>query len=141
MTSPPILPDREFSRIRPHRGTTAGGFEELVVQLFRAEYGSLGEVRRVEGSGGDTGVEAFVFASANHEIGIQAKFFDTLGAPQWNQIKRSIARAAAEHPKLKTYIVAVPLDRNPTQQKTWTALVAAWRKRLKLVWWGSSEIK
>ena len=84
----------------------------------------------MEGSGGDTGIEAFVFASANREIGIQAKFFDRLGAPQWNQIKGSIVRATAEHPKLKTYIVAVPLDRNPTQQN----LPRFLRLGLKLQW-------
>src|SRR5947207_1384835 len=123
MTSPHPIPEIDFRRLRPHRGTTAGGFEELAVQLFRAEYESKGEVRRVEGSGGDTGVEAFVLTSPNHEVGIQAKFFDKLNASQWTQIRKSIARAVAEHSKLKRYIVAVPLDRNPTQQTTWDNIV------------------
>jgi hypothetical protein len=140
MRSPHPIPEIDFRRIRPHRGTATGGFEELAVQLFRSEYDSKGEVRRVEGSGGDTGVEAFVLTSADREVGIQAKFFDKLKASQWTQIRKSIARAIAEHPKLKRYIVAVPLDRNPTQQTTWDAIVRDYRKRVKLVWWGNSEI-
>src|SRR5438876_4279520 len=137
MATADFTPAIDFTRIRSHRGTAASGFEELAVQLFRAEYESTGEVRRVEGSGGDTGVEAFVVTSPNREVGIQAKLFDRLSSSQWTQIKKSIARATAEHPKLKRYIVAVPLDRNPTQQKTWNTIVRSYRKRLKLVWWGA----
>jgi hypothetical protein len=142
------LPDIDFGRIRPYRGTRHGGFEELSVQLFRSNVADAIELTRVEGAGGDGGVEAFVVLPSGEEIGLQAKFFDRLDSKQWQQISKSVTSAFENHPNLAEYRVAVPLDRTPAQKKKWDSLVKQWqdlakktglRQEIKFVWWGASE--
>jgi hypothetical protein len=64
----------DFASIRAHRGSQHAGFEELVVQLARRRppIGAK-EFRRIEGAGGDAGVEATWLLHDGSEIGIQAK--------------------------------------------------------------------
>src|SRR6266498_351091 len=139
------LPEIDFERIRPHRGTRHGGFEELSVQLLRSDVAGAVELTRVEGAGGDGGVEAFVVLSGGGEIGLQAKFFNRLGAKQWQQISKSVSSAFDNHRDLLEYRVAVPLDRTPGQKKKWDLLVKQWRtlattkglrRKIKFVWCG-----
>lgn len=131
----------DFSHIRPQRGTQHGGFEELSVSLFRREVGEPSKFIRVEGAGGDGGVEAFT--GAGKITGLQAKFFSKLGKSQWKQMKKSLLSARKSHPKLTTYYFAVPLDRTPAATKEWQALrhtAQQMKPPVKLVWWGASEI-
>ena len=120
-----MLPDIRFSLIRPHHGTRHGGFEELLVSLFRHELGVPFDINRVNGAGGDGGVEAYTQTTNGKVVGLQTKFFDKLGAPQFSQIENSINTARKNHPRLVTYIVATPLDRTPAQDRKWYLLVAA----------------
>lgn len=133
------LPNVDFSKIRMHHGTQYGGFEELSVSLFRSEYGKPSEIHRVEGSGGDGGVEAFVYESSGNVVGLQSKYFHELKNRQWTQLERSIAEAKRNYPKLKKYIVTVPLDRTPAAISAWKKMVHKW-KGIKLIWWGRSEL-
>ncbi len=131
----------DFSRIRPQRGTQHGGFEELSVSLFRREVGEPSKFIRVEGAGGDGGVEAFT--GSGKITGLQAKFFGKLGPSQWQQMKKSLLSARKSHPRLTTYYFAVPLDRTPAATKQWQALRRTAQQMnppVKLVWWGASEI-
>jgi hypothetical protein len=121
------MPEIDFSKIRPHRGTKHGGFEELSVQLFRSSVTDAVEFTRVEGAGGDGGVEAFVTMVNSKKIGLQAKYFDRLDTKQWRQISESITSAFENHPNLIEYRVAVPLDRTPGQKSKWDSLTKQWK--------------
>ena len=134
------LPEVDFQRIRICRGTQHGGFEELSVSLFRAEVGDPFQVQRVEGSGGDGGVEAFVRLANGDVIGLQSKYFRALAEKQWKQVEASIKRASESHPSLKRYFVAVPLDRTPAAIKRWEAIELMWKPKIELIWWGESEL-
>ncbi len=134
------LPDIDFSRIRSLRGTQHGGFEELCVSLFRADLGIDFNITRIDGSGGDGGVEAFFTDPNGQVVGIQAKYFRELKQSQWTQIRKSIQSAKNSHSTLREYVVAVPLDRTPAAIEKWNSIVADWRVEIELVWWGSSEL-
>lgn len=113
------------------------------MSIFREEMENPGGMVRIDGAGGDGGVEAYVETSPKRTTGLQAKFFDQLGTRQWKQVIASIEQARRNHPTLNTYYVAVPLDLNPHTVKKWKVLqLAARRMRppLQLVWWGASEL-
>src|ERR1700730_8678441 len=79
----------DFASIRAYRGSQHTGFEELVVQLAhrRPPIGAR-EFRRVEGAGGDAGVEALWLLHDGSEIGIQAKYFLRVRDIDWAQIDK-----------------------------------------------------
>jgi hypothetical protein len=133
----------DFRQVRPLKGTKHGGFEELCVSLFREEMGNPPDLLRIDGAGGDGGVEAYVQTGPQRAVGLQAKYFEQLRDRQWRQISESIRQARKNHPTLKVYYVAVPLDLNPHAVKKWKVLQAAARRMspsLQLIWWGSSEL-
>lgn len=143
------LPDIDFRSIRPLRGKQADGFEELSVQLFQGETEGQGEFFSIEGSGGDGGVEAYRKGSAGVKVAVQSKYFDKLGATQWRQVTESVKTALKNHPELRKYTVAIPLNRNPAQTTKWDALTAGWIKHaqslgithaIEFIWWGYSEL-
>jgi hypothetical protein len=108
--------------------------------LLRSEHGKPFQIQRVEGSGGDGGVEAFVRLANGDVLGLQSKYFKKLENKQWRQIDESIERAVEKYPSLKRYIVAVPLDRTPAALQCWAAIERKRKSRLELVWWGQSEL-
>jgi hypothetical protein len=64
----------DFREIRPYEGDKRKGFEELICQLARRENNrEAGEFRRVEGAGGDGGVEGYWLLEDGTEHGYQAK--------------------------------------------------------------------
>ena len=141
--SPQPHPAIDFSAIRPHHGTRHGGFEELTVSLFRHEQGEPFAIHRINGAGGDGGVEAYTDPGDGRVIALQAKYFQKIGLPQFRQVEESIKTAIRNFPGLAVYIVAVPIDLSPAQDKKWTTLRTALAKLqpgLKLVWWGESEL-
>ncbi len=93
------LPDVDFARIRHCCATQHGGFEELCVSPFRAEVGNPFEVRRIEGRGGDGGVEAFLQSNNSEILGLQSKYFCELTEKQWKQVEASIKQASESHPE------------------------------------------
>jgi len=138
------LPPIEFENIRPHSGSQQIGFEELGVQIFRSECESSGDFHRVEGTGGDGGVEAYVVRGDNSEIGLQCKWFKLLGPAQWRQLDESVNTALIKHPKLSEYRIAIPLNRTPGQLKLWKDHERKWQKKserhIHFVWLGKSEL-
>ncbi len=66
------LPLIDFLSIRPLAGESRKeGFEELTTQIFRSELRNDGTYYRVEGAGGDGGVEAFSQRPDGAVIGFQ----------------------------------------------------------------------
>lgn len=134
-----------FENVRPIEGSVRTGFEELCVQLDEAICGGplRGRVR-VDGAGGDGGVELFGTTPDGRKVGLQAKhFFKRLGKSQWDQIKGSVATAMRNHPDLKQYFVCVALDRTPGEKDKWAKQEAEWAKshpELTVTWVGKSEL-
>jgi hypothetical protein len=89
-----------------------GSFEEFCCQLFRRapEVPSKSRFRRVFGAGGDGGVEASWTFPDEKVWGLQAKFFDKLGASQKAQLTESVRQAAANYPSLERYAICLPFN-------------------------------
>jgi hypothetical protein len=109
MSSMPLQID--FGQIRPYGGDQRTGFEELVCQLARREHrAEIGVFRRIEGAGGDGGVEAYFERPSGSKIGYQAKYFLATKDIDWGQIDASVKTAIRPHPTLERYVVAIPCD-------------------------------
>lgn len=101
----------DFSKIYGFKQGQRNSFEELVCQLARHETFPKNSVfRRVEGAGGDGGVEAYWTKPNGKKTGYQAKYFLRSGDIDWNQIDASVTQALATHPELECYVVALPCD-------------------------------
>jgi hypothetical protein len=143
-SSTAIKPNIKFSEIRTLEGKQDKGFEELCVQLFSSFIGEPPKrIDRIEGRGGDGGVESIAVTNAGDFAGLQSKFFVKLESSQWRQIAESVQTALEKHPELTRYLVCVPLDRTPGQIKKWMELVVVWgfiKPTLTVEWVGSSEL-
>lgn len=98
----------DFRRIR---GDTEEGrrsfFEQLVCRLARLNE-SRGEFRRIEGAGGDGGVEALRLLPSGKKVGYQAKYYpDRI---DWAKLDASVQTALTQHPELDHYVIALPCD-------------------------------
>lgn len=101
----------DFREIRPHEGDKRKGFEELICQLARREKEpGAREFRRIEGAGGDAGVEAYWIFEDGTKHGYQAKYFLTTKDIGWAQIDESVKAALEHHPELKEYTIALACD-------------------------------
>ncbi len=141
-----------WNDIRPLNGSQANGFEELCAQLARAESPDRAKFER-KGTP-DAGVECYCILPDRSEWGWQAKYFNTLGTSQWEQLDKSVKTALDNHPKLVRYFVCIPLDRpdariegQKSAMQRWNERVEKWegwaQKRdmcVEFVWWGSSEL-
>src|SRR6185437_7301187 len=104
---PDPLATISFAQIRAYDGAQRGGFEQLSVELFVREHGLSRQLVRVNGAGGDGGVEAYAKIEGKGKLGMQAKFLDKLGDAQWRQIDESVKTALRQHPDLRAYRVYV----------------------------------
>ncbi|OJY69005.1 MULTISPECIES: hypothetical protein [unclassified Rhizobium] len=101
----------EFSKINAFDGGQRASFEELLCQLAQREkFPNGSRYRRVEGAGGDGGVEAYWTLPTGKKVGYQAKFFLRAGDIDWAQIDKSVLQAIATHPELERYVVGLPCD-------------------------------
>ncbi|MDP1774091.1 MAG: hypothetical protein Q8L15_17625 [Methylobacter sp.] len=93
------------------RGDTEEGqrcaFEQLVCHLAELD-GNGGKFRRIEGAGGDGGVEALRILPSGGKIGYQAKFHLSRESIDWRKIDSSVQTALKQHPELELYVVALP---------------------------------
>jgi hypothetical protein len=115
-------------------------FEELCCQLARSYMSdSTGTFYRVDGRGGDEGVDAFYAFPDGSECGWQAKFFlGRLNRSRWQQIKGSIEQALKCRPALQLYYVCVPIDLTPGESNKWKALADEYCNRIRLELWSAS---
>lgn len=133
----------DFSKINGFEKGQRESFEELVCVLAKREKpeGSV-NFQRVEGSGGDGGVEALWISADGAKIGYQAKFFSNLGSSQWSQIDKSVKRALEVHPELTRFVVALPI--NLTHKKKFLGLGSSawemWEARVEK-WTGWANAK
>ncbi|OYU44338.1 MAG: hypothetical protein CFE44_13485, partial [Burkholderiales bacterium PBB4] len=101
----------DFTRIRSHRGTQMGGFEELCCQLATLEDPSEGSSFIRKGAGADQGLECYRSYSDGHEVGWQAKYFiNGFESGQVSNLNDSLKRALSAHPKLRKFVVCLPID-------------------------------
>lgn len=101
----------DFTRIREHRGTQMGGFEELCCQLAALEDPAEDSRFIRKGPGADQGLECCRAYVEGHEVGWQAKYFmNGFEVAQVSQITESLQRALAAHPKLTKFILCLPVD-------------------------------
>ena len=148
-----------FSKIR---GDSDAGrrenFEKFVCQLARYQRSNAGncEFRRVEGSGGDGGVEAYWLCPDGTKIGYQAKYWLKARDISWRQVDKSVRKAIQTHPELTRYIVAIPCnltDQTGTKPKRtgwqqWAEHKKKWEseateagiKNLKFDFWGEDDL-
>lgn len=88
-----------------------GGFEELCCQLAALEDPATGSHFLRKGPGADQGLECYRSYADGQEIGWQAKYFvNGFDSTQVADLADSLQRAMAAHPKLKTFIVCMPID-------------------------------
>ena len=66
--------------------------------------------KRVDGAGGDGGVEAYWIKPNGKKTGYQAKFFLRSREIDWVQIDGSVTQALTTHPELERYVVALPCN-------------------------------
>jgi len=101
----------DFSRIHSFQLGQRFSFEELVCQLaFREAFPDGSEYRRVEGSGGDGGVESYWLKPDGSKSGYQAKYFLRTGDIDWTQMDNSVSQAIVTHNTLSEFVFAIPCD-------------------------------
>jgi hypothetical protein len=100
----------DFQHIRPLDGDRRKGFEEFVCQLGRRQAPAGVEFRRLEGAGGDGGVEGYWTDETGGEHGYQAKYFVATRDISWTQIDESVGAALNAHLKLTSYVIALACD-------------------------------
>ncbi|MCK9636498.1 MAG: hypothetical protein M0R41_09490 [Methylobacter tundripaludum] len=113
------------------RGDTAEGqrsaFEQLVCHLAELD-GNVGEFRRIEGAGGDGGVEALRILPSGGKIGYQAKFHLSRESIDWKKIDSSVQTALKQHPELELYVVALPCSFTGTRAARGGSTEGVWGK-------------
>lgn len=137
-------PDVRFADIRTMDGKQTHGFEELCFQLLPWLVSEpLVSKVRVDGRGGDGGVEATATTASGQEVGLQCKYVSSLSDTQWRHIDNSVRTVIAQHPEIELYLVCVPLNRTPGQIKKWNSLLKSWHElapMLTVEWVGESEL-
>jgi hypothetical protein len=149
----------DFTQIRGLSTGQRQSFEELVCQLARREPVQVGSVfRRIEGSGGDGGVEAYWLLPDGTKIGCQAKFFTKAGEIDWRQVDKSVEQAIRTHPTLIKYYIAFACDltghrgakgKGQSGWELWDTHKATWRRNwlspigcdVEFIPWTASDLR
>lgn len=128
----------DFSSIHAFKHGQRASFEELVCQLAKIETAPTGsKFKRVNGDGGDGGVEAYWTAPNGKKTGYQAKFHLRPSEIDWEKIDGSVRQAFDTHPEIERYVVALPCDlteRSGTKKKgktgweRWDSRVEKWQE-------------
>lgn len=146
----------DYSRIRGMESGQRLAFEELICQLAHLERpADDAEFRRIEGAGGDGGIEAYWLLNDESEIGYQAKYYLKSCEIDWANIDESVEQALAIHPALTKYVVALPCDltdktgrqgKGKTGWEHWATHKAKWEKlvpvgkKVEFVAWTASVL-
>ena len=133
-------------------------FEEFVCQLARRdEAGQGAEFRRVEGSGGDGGVEAYWLEKDGAKRGYQAKYWTRVADIDWRKIDKSVKATLSSHPEIVCYTIALPCNLTDKSGKKgrgkrgwqhWETHLEKWEKwateqQIAVTYriWGASELR
>lgn len=119
-----------WENIKPLKGSQNNAFEELVCQLARQEYKSLGKFTRI--STPDGGIEAMCELPDGSLHGWQAKYFlSSFSSKQWIDIEESFTESLKNYPRLTKYYVCVATDRANANVSGNTSFFAKWEKYTK----------
>ena len=144
----------EWQNLRSWNGSQNTALEELCCQLARYEQVPP-DSTFIRKAPPDAGVECFWKLPSGDEWGWQAKFFlSPPGANQWSQLDDSIRKALEKHPRLTSYTICLPIDRqDPRIDKQqwfmdkWNEHVEKWQgwtkeknMSVELNYWGEHEI-
>src|SRR5882672_7060275 len=123
-----VKPD--FSRIRALDGKQATGFEEFCAHLARRDKAVPEESKfnRLEGAGGDGGIECFWTLPDGSKWGWQSKFFTEL---KKSQLSNSVSTALKIHPELKRYVICVPFNLTGPTGRRGTDELTRWNEYVK----------
>jgi len=139
--------------IKSYNGSQNNSFEELVCQLARNE--NLPNKKSFYRLGTpDGGVEAYCTNDVGEEYGWQAKYFNTMGKSQWDQLENSFKTAFDKHPNLTKYYICIPLDRSDPRipnenwfmdkwnsyEKKMEEFAKKYGRNITFEYWGSSEL-
>lgn len=130
------------------------GFEELVCQLAGQEKIEK-QVQFTRIGKPDGGKECYWELSNGHIHCWQAKYFiNSLSDNQWTQVDKSVKTAIDNHPKLKKYYIAIPVDRpdgkgrGKSMLQKWKDHVVEWEKyaslkkmKVSFEYWGKHEME
>jgi hypothetical protein len=149
----------DFKNIRGDiPGGQRGAFEALVCQLAHCQAPDPRSYRRIEGAGGDGGVECIHRAASGGIVGYQAKYYTSAADIDWQAIDRSVNTALTTHPDLVTYVIAIACDFTGTHRVKggiisdgtwgeWDRRVEKWQAQatnngcsLEFVPWTASEL-
>ena len=118
----------DFTHIK---GNTVEGkrsaFEQLVCLIAKHDGGG-GVFRRIEGSGGDGGVEALRILPTGCKVGYQAKYYPARDEINWGNLDESVRTALTQHPELERYIMALPCDFTGRRAARGGSTEGAWGK-------------
>jgi phage gp46-like protein len=121
----------EFRRLRGGVDGQRGSFERLVCHLAEMfPPAGASEFRKIEGAGGDGGVEAYWVLSNGTERGWQAKFHQDAGDINWTALNGSITTAMSTHPAILHVTVAMPCDLTDVRVQRGTSAREKWNTRL-----------
>jgi len=143
-----------WQNLRPWNGSQNLAFEELCCQLASYEKAPRGSVF-IRKAPPDAGVECYWKLPNGDEWGWQAKFF--LSPPnnhQWSQLDESVKKALEKHPRLTSYTICLPIDRQDPRIKKqkwsmdkWNDHVDKWQSwarrkgiSIEFKYWGEHEI-
>lgn len=155
--------DINWQSLRQFQGSVRTAFEELCCQLAACEptcnlataVPIAPESVFVRKGTPDAGVECYWRETDGSEIAWQAKFFtSTPERTQWQQLDKSVTTSLQKHPKLRAYVVCLPLDRADPRideqewfMDCWDSHVERWVVAAKALgmcvefkYWGTSEI-
>jgi len=103
------MDDFDFRHIAPHCGGQREAFEELCCQLAHRSLPGDAKYIRLQGAGGDGGVECFADLPDGNRVGWQAKYvFDVHSLIR--QATTSLTTALRIHSTLTRYVVCFPFD-------------------------------
>lgn len=141
----------DFSKIHSFDLGQRTSFEELVCQLSRYEkFQEKSVYKRVEGAGGDGGIEAYWTKPNGKKTGYQAKYFLRSGDIKWSQLDKSVEQALITHPELECYVFALPCDltdksgakgRGKSGWEHWDTRVTKWKKKAQTLGFDEIEFK
>ncbi|MEQ9377988.1 MAG: ATP-binding protein [Imperialibacter sp.] len=130
------------------------GFEELVCQLAGQEK-VPNQVLFTRIGKPDGGKECYWELGNGEKHCWQAKYFTiSLSDNQWTQVDKSVKSAIDNHPKLKKYYIAIPVDRpdgkvrGKSMLQKWQDHVTEWEKyatskkmKVSFEYWGKHELE
>ena len=147
----------DFTHLRSQVDGQRGAFEGLICQLGRANLPTDAMVfRKIDGSGGDGGLEAYWVLKDGAERGYQAKFHTRSGDIDWDALDKSVAAALKSHPLLSHLQIAIACDltdevpgrKGISGRAYWDAHHAKWEtlaselgRTVTFEFWGASHIE